>query len=174
MEQDKNSDPRRQIIHIKMDPRAQAANVRFWFIVDLLIAFMVAAFWATILFWAARYTGLLRPLKPSLFQTIVGVSAVLLVGIAAFSLRLWLRRAYGIAEVLFALVVAWNALSSRNQLSTFQALIALASAVYLVVRGLDNWLQGVETRHGTRLRSIQAAERQSRSPSVTRPSKAES
>lgn len=148
MEQDKKSDPSRQVIQLTLNPRAQKFYVRFWFIVDLLTACVVVAFWATVLFWAARYTGLLRPLKPNLVQTVAGVGAVLLAGIAAFALRLWLRRIYGMAEVLFALVVAWNALSASNQLSTFQALIVLVSAVYLVVRGLDNWLQGVKARDG--------------------------
>lgn len=148
MEQDKSSGPNRQVIQLTMDPRARAFYVRFWFIVDLLMACIIAAFWAIVLFWAARYIGLLGPLKPNLVQTVIGVSAVLLAGIAACALRLWLRRIYGMAEVLFALVVAWNALCSTNPLSTFEALIALVSAVYLVVRGLDNWLQGVEARHG--------------------------
>lgn len=150
MEQDKKSDQSRQIVHLTLDPRVQAFYVRFWFIADLLSACVVVGFWAAILFWAARFTGLLHPPKPNIVQTIVGVGVVLLVGIIAFALRLWLRRIYGMAEVLFALVVAWNVLNASNQLSTFQALIALVSAVYLVVRGLDNWLQGVEARDGVK------------------------
>jgi len=93
--------------------------VRFWFIADFLITIVIVAFWAALLFWVTRSIGVIHPLEPNFVQTALGVGGILLAGIVAFALRLWLRRIYGMAEVLVALVVAWGALSSSNQPAPF-------------------------------------------------------
>ena len=88
--------------------------------------------------------GWVRFVAPSNLYNVIGVGAILIAGIAAFSLRLWLRRFYGITEVAFALVVAWQIAGKLAQLSIIESSIALGASVYLIVRGLDNWLKGVE------------------------------
>ncbi|MBI4911274.1 MAG: hypothetical protein HY823_00915 [Acidobacteria bacterium] len=146
MQKDLKVNPTPSVLQFAVNPRAQAFYLRFWFIADLLMAIAVVTFWVTILVWVGRFFGVLRPLEPNLIRTCLGVGGVLLAGIAAYVLRLWLRRAYGIAEVIFALVVAWGIMSGNNQFSRFDILIGFATTVYLIVRGLDNWYQGVEDR----------------------------
>jgi hypothetical protein len=121
-------------------------NVRFWFIADFLMFLAIASFWALVLGWLPGAVGVLRPVDPTTIHRVLGTGGVVLGGLLAFALRLWLRRVYGMAEVAFAVVVAWKTVGDVAQLSALQSSIVLAAAVYLVVRGLDNWLHGVEAR----------------------------
>jgi hypothetical protein len=124
-------------------------NVRFWFIADFLIGCTIASFWAAILFWLPSVLGLSSPAAPGTMLHALTAGLVLLGGALAFAVRLWLRRVYGMVEVVFALIVTWKTVSDIADLSTLESSLALGAAMYLVVRGLDNWMQGVEARGRT-------------------------
>jgi len=146
MNRNTTSGAMRPVVTLRVDPRAETVYLRFWFVADLLGACVIVAFWSTALFWAIRFTGLVPSPRHDFVAASIGVGVVLFAGIGALVLRLLARRVYGMAEVLFALVVAWHTLSGGIASGGLETLLALASAVYLVVRGLDNWLQGVEAR----------------------------
>lgn len=137
-----NATEPRHVIKLALSERGQAFYNRFWFVADLLTAVVVVLFWSVILYGGFRYFGIVHQIESTVMWRLSGVVSILVVGILAFAIRLWARRVYGIAEVLFALVVTWTTLKSTDHLNSFQFVIAMVSAVYLVVRGLDNWLQG--------------------------------
>jgi hypothetical protein len=100
-------------------------NLRFWFIADFLMFFAIASFWPMVLGWLPGAVGVLRPVDPSTIHRVLGAGCVVLGGVLAFALRLWLRRVYGIAEVAFAVVVAWKTVGDAVQLSALQSSIPL-------------------------------------------------
>lgn len=80
----------------------------------------------------------------------VGIAIVFLLGRMFFSFRARARRLYGAVEIAIALAATLDAFRGLQALARAgqsitdarSLLITLAGAVYLVVRGLDNWSQG--------------------------------
>jgi hypothetical protein len=80
-------------------------------------------------------------LKASISQfwlNVVGVAFVALVGMGLYYFRSKNRRWYGRFEVLFALAYGWYAVSKVVTVGVVEVL-AIIAAIYLVVRGLDNY-----------------------------------
>jgi hypothetical protein len=101
--------------------------------------------------WARSIIG--QPsLGPIRVRIIVAVSALFIGGVCYF-IRSWLRACYGLTEILVGILVALSKTSetppgSNNldvtQVSPTFAIAILTASVYLIVRGLDNLVEGVK------------------------------
>ncbi len=103
---------------------------------------------ATVAAWFILWALAFR-LRPKLFSvvgiwwpTLVGTILVLNLGLGLFLFKKHYLKAYGLAEIGFALAVAWS--SIRRILSTNDAAswMATLAAAYFVVRGLSNYDEG--------------------------------
>ena len=54
------------------------------------------------------------------------------------------QRLYGLAEIGFALAVAWSSMMRAQSTSEAASWLATLAAAYLVVRGLSNYEEGFE------------------------------
>ena len=90
----------------------------------------------------------------------VGTASLLAIGIALYLLRARKRRLYAATELAFAAVAAFFAVRNLQQADTVPALLQMAAAVYLVVRGLDNFAQG----HRLALEQLQALQADDAAP----------
>lgn len=75
---------------------------------------------------------------------IVGVVLVFIFGLLLFWFREAYRSKYGLLEVAFGLVSGWFAVS-KFEAAGYAESLGLVAAVYLVVRGMDNYKQGRST-----------------------------
>jgi hypothetical protein len=80
----------------------------------------------------------------SLVGQIILTSILALVGFGFYRIRENYRDFYGLAEVVMGVVGLWVVLSN-TQASRMTLTIALAGAVYFIVRGLDNFVKGEES-----------------------------
>ena len=90
-------------------------------------------------------------LTASLGKLIISVLALSLAGLL-FWLRETRRMFYGAIEVCFGVVSIWVALDVATL--DYAKWVAVITAVYLVVRGLDNLVSGYRIRRELRLTSI--------------------
>jgi hypothetical protein len=93
---------------------------------------LISRFWGWIAHGAAH----------SLVGRLVAVLLVLSIGVTLYVLRRLARHVYGCQEVAFAIGGAWFALTV--DLTPTQALLAVVSVVYFLIRGLDNVYVGMQ------------------------------
>lgn len=121
-------------------------NVALFPVAALMVSLPVAGALATFSAGTTMLYGWARaPQTSELLVLWLCVPATMLVGGAAFFVRLRLRCFYGISEVGVGLFVAWFQVrggGSGSLLSGTFLLAFITAAVYLVVRGLDNVHQG--------------------------------
>lgn len=65
-------------------------------------------------------------------------------GIVLFILRNHHRRAYALLEGTFAVTSGWVAIAKLPEVDGWGAIATLGAAIYLIVRALDNWREGVK------------------------------
>lgn len=121
-------------------------NRQFWFIVDLIIGVLFVVFWVGVLGWLVGKSGLFSPTSYPPIKQFFGVGIVLVVSAIAFGVRLWSQWLFGIAEAAFATAVAWRTIGASGELNGVETIFGLTAAIYLVVRGLDNWYHGLAKR----------------------------
>jgi hypothetical protein len=83
----------------------------------------------------------LRSFLGQFWINLFGVVLIGAFGLLLYSFRRWKRAWYGIIEVSFALAYGWNAI---NKVATvgYVETISIIASVYLVVRGVDNYMKG--------------------------------
>lgn len=124
--------------HGRLDP-----TDAIFFVVILIAAPWIGRF-AQWLLWSVLAGA------PAWAAIALGGVAVFLLGRGFFAFRSRARRLYGAMEIAVALAAAVDALPGLQALARVDAsitegraqLVTLAGAVYLVVRGLDDWSQG--------------------------------
>ncbi len=77
-----------------------------------------------------------------LLRDLIWTSIVLLLGLTLYYVRENMRLVYGIVEILVGIVSTWLAVNNIEDKPDITTWLALAGAIYLVVRGLDNWTIG--------------------------------
>ena len=75
--------------------------------------------------------------------TLLGTAIIVIAGSMLYILRATRRAIYGILEFCFAVAVCWFSVRNLN-LKDFGAWAAILSSAYLVVRGLDNFMEGMK------------------------------
>lgn len=110
-------------------------------------------------FWLyGNLEGVVAWLNESTTHKVVGFGVFTLFGVLAFTLRLHGRSTYGQLEVVAAFLTLNYAVEhpKDGKLGTFCAMLA---AVYLLVRGLDNWREGVKAAAEERAAEEKAAQK---------------
>jgi hypothetical protein len=72
---------------------------------------------------------------------IIGLLSLGVLGAVLYLVREHFRRFYGVAEVAIGLVGCWAGLL-KSASDSLLAVVAIASGVYVIVRGIDNFVQG--------------------------------
>ena len=110
-------------------------------LVIVLVGFLILlsiVFWPFVfaLFWS-KFDSVQQYWWARLFMTLLftGLAFIL------YHIRSMFRGLYGIGEVVIGVVICWISLRDV-QASRMVITLALASAVYVMVRGMDNWAQG--------------------------------
>ncbi len=111
--------------------------------------FVIALIIAAPLVWTVGQAWLLGVLAevPEPVVIALGIGGVLALGRGFYTFRSQARKLYGLLEVVVGLVAAMDGIRGLRTLGvaglTFAdgrtSLLTIAGAVYLVVRGLDNW-----------------------------------
>ncbi|HEY6803733.1 MAG TPA: hypothetical protein VI306_09155 [Pyrinomonadaceae bacterium] len=78
------------------------------------------------------------------WQALIGTLTVLLIGVGLYFFKKYYQRLYGLAEIGFALAVAWSSIMRARSTSDAASWLATLAAAYLVVRGLSNYEEGFE------------------------------
>ncbi|QSQ24882.1 hypothetical protein JY651_08065 [Pyxidicoccus parkwayensis] len=65
-------------------------------------------------------------------------------GVAFYILRHFERRVYGLIELVVGWVAAYNSVSQLDRPAEVNTWLPVAASVYLVVRGIDNLMHGIE------------------------------
>ncbi|MCY1032356.1 hypothetical protein OV207_12870 [Corallococcus sp. BB11-1] len=73
---------------------------------------------------------------------VAGVLSIILGGIGLYKLRVLHRRLYAVGELSFALLAGIQAVKKIQDLGDTASVIQATAAIYLVVRGLDNFSEG--------------------------------
>ena len=114
-------------------------------IVEGGISFLVATL---VNFLAARYLDLWLPKLTAFFHiwwlTLVGTLIVLLIGWGLYLFKNHHQSLYGVAEIGFALAVAWASIMRVQSTKDATSWLATLAAAYLIVRGLSNYYEGKE------------------------------
>jgi hypothetical protein len=76
---------------------------------------------------------------------LAGVIVILIVGILLYVLRQRQRIWYGVLEISFASAYGWYAIN-KVETTGYVELLSIIAAVYLVVRGVDNFMEGRKER----------------------------
>jgi TRAP-type uncharacterized transport system fused permease subunit len=77
-------------------------------------------------------------------RDLIGILVVFVCGYGLYFLRQKRRAVYGLVEIIFAIISTWFAINSIEDKPDITTWLALAGAIYLTVRGLDNFLLGKE------------------------------
>ena len=80
---------------------------------------------------------------------ILFLCVLFLTGILFYLARQFIRRAYGAVEVGIGAALCWVPLGNPA-IDNFSRALAIASGIYVIVRGLDNYVQGQPLFHLTR------------------------
>jgi hypothetical protein len=80
---------------------------------------------------------------------LIGVILIGALGALLYLFRKKKRTWYGIVEVSFALAYGWNAINKVTKVGYVETISVVAS-IYLVVRGVDNYIKGREAAAATR------------------------
>lgn len=104
---------------------------------------------ATVLYLVVAGVDPGKPLLDRVFQDVLNMAVVAVgLGLMLYVFRSVDRALYGLAEILFgaaaAAFIGWQA--EADLLARF---VALGAAVYIVVRGMDNYVTGRKTDGGT-------------------------
>lgn len=76
---------------------------------------------------------------------LIGILGIFVVGVGLYWFRENHRMYYGALEITFALAYGWFAINKVTAIGYVESISIIAS-VYLVVRGLDNYILGKEMR----------------------------
>lgn len=109
----------------------------------LLIGFFIVGLWLAVADWAdmdSMPPSMTAPLPRSV--ALVGVFGL---GGLVYGLRVGNLHVYAALEIVFAGVMAWRGLGTLAE-SEFESWTALITAVYLTVRGLDNWAKSKQAK----------------------------
>lgn len=127
---------------------ARMSSSKFWhywyfmlfasFILLFIAAILVMLFWPLVfaLLWDQFYV-----IQPHWWARLLLTVVLTFVGFGFYKIRENYRDFYGLAEVVMGIVGLWVVLSN-TQASRMTLTIALAGAVYFIVRGLDNFVDG--------------------------------
>jgi hypothetical protein len=80
--------------------------------------------------------------------TMLATAIVVIAGCSLYILRATRRATYGIMEFCFAVAVCWVSVRKLN-LEDFGAWAVVLSSAYLIVRGLDNFMEGMKKPENT-------------------------
>lgn len=97
--------------------------------------------------YGKRVGAFLLSLLSQFWINLLGIIAILIIGVALYVVRQKRRVAYGLLEVGFAMAYGWYAINKVAHVGYVETISVIAS-VYLVVRGLDNITQGVNQMFG--------------------------
>lgn len=124
-------------------PRKAGGPIRVAWVIAVLALIQLAAVFEVR--FVVHLLGLASREKLGAAQRILLVAGIFGIGYFLFQMRYACKATYGVMETLFALAFAHET-SSAWQSNGGANLLALGSAVYLVVRGLSNVKDGVEER----------------------------
>ena len=88
----------------------------------------------------------------------MGTLLIALLGGLLFWFRTLRQTWYGVVEIAFALAYGWYAINKVTTVGYVETLSVIAS-IYLIVRGIDNYLTGIEEFEEERLASMKASMR---------------
>lgn len=124
--------------------RERGVYLKKWFLLRILLFLLIVSGVATLLNLATSYVGQVfsqRTITTKL--QIVGSMTVLLIGTCAYVVRLQRQFWYGALEVAAAVLVAINTMgTAKPNQETLAQDTALIGAAYIVVRGLNNMVEG--------------------------------
>jgi threonine/homoserine/homoserine lactone efflux protein len=104
----------------------------------LVIACLLLVNIALVVF-AIVFDKLMKSLGVRWWRDLVGTLTILIFGIALYRLREKRRMYYAVFEISFALVSTWISINNIEDRPNMTTWIALAGAVYLIIRGIDNY-----------------------------------
>lgn len=97
----------------------------------------------------------LKSVLKQFYINLIGVFLIFIVGAILYWFRENKRKQYGIIEVSFALVSGWVGIN-KIETSGFVETITILTAIYLIVRGLDNYYIGVDDEWGKARKMLDA------------------
>jgi hypothetical protein len=124
--------------------RRPRSTKEFTFVIVSAVLGIIVNFFADILISA--FPGLLTAITSFFSQfwiNIIGVILILVVGILLYLLRERKRVWYGCVEVVFAIAYGLYAINKVETVGYIET-ISIIAAVYLVVRGIDNIVEGLK------------------------------
>ncbi len=93
-----------------------------------------------------------KAMPRSTARTVLGTAFVVIAGLLLFAVRVKNLRAYAVVEMVFALIVAAQTMNSLGDTVSPIQLVAVAAAVYLLVRGMDNFKRDWDARAAAKAR----------------------
>jgi hypothetical protein len=141
----RTDDERMRLIDLRV---ARMGRSKFWyywylFLFGLLILLFLALIF--LMLFSPLVFALLwdqfRVIQPRWWARLSLTAILSVVGFGFYKIRENYRDFYGLAEVVMGIVGVW-VLLSNTQASRMTLTIALVGAVYFIVRGLDNFMEG--------------------------------
>lgn len=123
----------------------EAARKKRWLIIIIKI-YLVALVFSILFNGAVKLYNLVLPFVGTLWFNLLGIILVFCFGVGLYVFREIRRTYYGIVEVGFALASGWYGLNKINLLGGYE-LLTVCAAVYLVVRGVDNIVEGIKKQN---------------------------
>lgn len=108
-----------------------------------LLAIPALAIW--VLIWPLTivvFWGSISAYMASGLGRLIGLFIALILAVILYSGKRKLLGLYGVAEVSIGLSVCWTALG-HTDVSSREAALALAAAIYIMVQGIDNMVAGL-------------------------------
>jgi hypothetical protein len=114
------------------------------FVVVFGVALVVAVFWPLIFtaFWSK-----FQAVQDRVWVRCVIVTALIGVACCLYFIRRHARSFYGLVEVIIGISACWIILRN-TQAERLTVIIALTGSVYVIVRGIDNYIEGRNQRSG--------------------------
>jgi hypothetical protein len=122
--------------------------ILYGFLIAGLVGAIIILAWPVLILW---FSPTLSNIISTYWGRILGLVILGLLSFALYLVRENLRKLYGIAEIVVGLVACWAGFGKLMS-ETLGGTIALAGGVYIMVRGIDNYVQGAKTEGALRNR----------------------
>jgi hypothetical protein len=141
----RTDDERMRLIDRRVDRMTSSKLWHWWYLLSfgLLILLFVVGILLVLFspFGFALLWDRFHVIQPHWWARLSLTIVLTLMGFCFFTIRENYRDFYGLAEVVMGIVGLWVVLAN-TQASLMTMTIALAGAVYFIVRGLDNFVKG--------------------------------
>lgn len=94
--------------------------------------------WPAIIIW---FNSSVAVMSQSTFGRVIGLFSLTVLAVLLYLIREHFKRLYGVAEIVIGLTGCWVGLSKISG-ESLASIVAVASGVYVTVRGIDNFVQG--------------------------------